>query len=605
MGDSVLLDLLTARSERRETRIFAHATAETQESIAEAQCLHPPITSRPTTSQGALVSRPATSQGAGFLEVFPRVPSRPPRLLQELEALLVDRLRINDRLASTSMLLTKDRDPGMAANLSLDGHRQVFTAFIQSFAAYSSLLGRIQTALEQTLKDGMHCAIENIHLRERMGEEAHKRKVATARVRTQIMTSERAFKQAAFEKLQQARERVQRATKRAAAAEKERDKVRHQASVLEESVAALKNRQACLKALTAREVAVSQQPSSGHVLALKIRPLTHEDKRLLEQEHGSAVAHVLGEEPEPEMLKSLGAEGQPEESLLLPGASPFEMADGNELLPPGPALSPMTSPMTSPRKGGLESVHDSVSMTLSAGGVEQVQQRHQKHQQQQQQQQHEQGQGQQLEQQHAHHHHHHRHHHHHHQQQQQQQQHEQEHGHEEAQDGHIQGHGTKAEHQEQQGWDPERYAEQPGLLHSEQHGQQEQDLIEQQQEQQEHQKKDASSSQSETQGGEPNAVEHVGADQAQAAEAEKEGAAGGDVPSKDESKGKKGVGKKVAAGKKGKDKVSSSSRALGDEAQNPNLEGRANDSTAGDKARKGGASKVGKGKKGAAPPSKG
>ena len=58
-------------------------------------------------------------------QVFPRVPSRPPRLLQELEALLVDRLRVNDRLASTSMLLAKERDPGMAANLSLDDHRQV------------------------------------------------------------------------------------------------------------------------------------------------------------------------------------------------------------------------------------------------------------------------------------------------------------------------------------------------------------------------------------------------------------------------------------------------------------------------------------------------
>lgn len=59
-------------------------------------------------------------------QVFPRAHSHPPRLLQELEALLVDRLRTNDRLASTSMLLAKGRDPNMAANLSLDGHRQVW-----------------------------------------------------------------------------------------------------------------------------------------------------------------------------------------------------------------------------------------------------------------------------------------------------------------------------------------------------------------------------------------------------------------------------------------------------------------------------------------------
>ncbi|KAF5840568.1 hypothetical protein DUNSADRAFT_16231 [Dunaliella salina] len=504
------------------------------------------------------------------------------------------------------MLLAKERDPGMAANLSLDGHRQVFIAFIQGFAAYSGLLGRIQTALEQTLKDGMHCAIENIHLRERMGEEAHKRKVAAASIRAQIMKGEQAFKQSAFEKLQQARERVQRATKRAAAAEKERDRARHQARLLEESVAALKDRQACLKALTAREVAASHQPSSGHVLALKIRPLNLEDKRLLEQEHGNAVAYVLGEEPEPATLRNMSAEGQPEEPFLPPSA--FATAVGNELLPPGPTLTPLSSP----RRGHQESTHESISMTLSAGEGEQVQQQKQH---QQQQQQHEQGHGQQSGHQHAQHHRRHQQkqqQQHHHQQQQEQQQHEHEHGQEEdVHNGHTQGgHDmTEAGHQGHQGSDQgEQHTELQGQ-HSgqqEQQEQQEKGLEQQQQEHQEHQQSDANHPHSETQVGGSNGVEHVDADQAQAAEAGRQQAAGADVPLQDEGKGKTGAGKKGAAGKKGKDKVSSSTKAPASKAPNPHQEEQPNGSIAGEKATsKAGASKGAKGKKGAAPPSKG
>lgn len=51
--------------------------------------------------------------------------SRPPKLLQELEAIAVDRLRINDKAASVAPIgVAKDRDPKLSANLSLDAHRQ-------------------------------------------------------------------------------------------------------------------------------------------------------------------------------------------------------------------------------------------------------------------------------------------------------------------------------------------------------------------------------------------------------------------------------------------------------------------------------------------------
>ena len=78
------------------------------------------------------------------LQVYPRVSSRPPKLLEQLESILIDRLRHNDRVASTAPLLTKDRDPRLASNLSLDAHRQAFSAFIEGFTTYTPLLTRIQ-----------------------------------------------------------------------------------------------------------------------------------------------------------------------------------------------------------------------------------------------------------------------------------------------------------------------------------------------------------------------------------------------------------------------------------------------------------------------------
>lgn len=44
-----------------------------------------------------------------------------------------------------------------------------------------------QDAFEQALKDGLHCAVENIHVREQIREEAGKRKQAATQARTETM----------------------------------------------------------------------------------------------------------------------------------------------------------------------------------------------------------------------------------------------------------------------------------------------------------------------------------------------------------------------------------------------------------------------------------
>jgi len=51
---------------------------------------------------------------------------------------------------------------------------------------------------------------------------------------------------------------------------------RRQLAALEQSVEVLRTRQARFKALAAHEAAHAQLPISGHVLALRIKPLTPE-----------------------------------------------------------------------------------------------------------------------------------------------------------------------------------------------------------------------------------------------------------------------------------------------------------------------------------------
>ena len=124
------------------------------------------------------------------MQVFPRVSSRPPKLLEQLESILVDRLRNNDKAASTAVLLTKDRDSNMATNLSLDAHRQSFSAFIEGFTTYTSLLTRVQEEFESARDQGLRATMENVHMRIRIAEEEGKRNKAQGELRSKIMRGE-------------------------------------------------------------------------------------------------------------------------------------------------------------------------------------------------------------------------------------------------------------------------------------------------------------------------------------------------------------------------------------------------------------------------------
>jgi hypothetical protein len=76
--------------------------------------------------------------------VFPKVTSRPPKLLQELQALVLNKQRTADKVVWPGLQLPKERDGALAANLQLDVQRQVLAAFAQGFSAYTGLVTRIQ-----------------------------------------------------------------------------------------------------------------------------------------------------------------------------------------------------------------------------------------------------------------------------------------------------------------------------------------------------------------------------------------------------------------------------------------------------------------------------
>lgn len=47
-----------------------------------------------------------------------------------------------------------------------------------------------QAAFEQALRDGLHCAVENVHVRELIEQETMKQKEAATQMRTQTMSGE-------------------------------------------------------------------------------------------------------------------------------------------------------------------------------------------------------------------------------------------------------------------------------------------------------------------------------------------------------------------------------------------------------------------------------
>lgn len=269
---SELANMLAAK-QGRDARVFAHATAETQSHI------------NGNFNNSRPVTRCTPMQEPGFLEVFPRVASRPPRLLQDLEAQLVDRLRANDKAASTLPLLSKDRDPKMSANLTLEANQHVLMSFVSGFSSFTELLSSIMEEFNAALDEGLRCTHENVRLRDQIAEEKEKRFRACADATAKVMAGELEYRKAAFARLQELKLRVTRAVKRASAMEKELKEVQEEEARINSVVDRLKATQASLSGLKQAETVWATKPTSTPMGTMSVGPLTEEDRAWLDAEY--------------------------------------------------------------------------------------------------------------------------------------------------------------------------------------------------------------------------------------------------------------------------------------------------------------------------------
>ncbi|KXZ51671.1 hypothetical protein GPECTOR_11g123 [Gonium pectorale] len=263
--------------QRNDVRIFAHAAAETQVAIKDA------LVSKFGTNRNGPDTITQSANDPGFLEVFPRVASRPPKLLQELEAILVDRLRANDKAASVGPLgSARERDPKLAANLSLDAHRQasagsgVLAAFVAGFSTYAPLLSRIQAEFDRALNEGVRSAQENVEMRYAMAKNELERERATAEVRGQVLAEDLSFRASALARLHELRERAARAEKKKQLAEKDLREAQAEEARMRVLVEQLRATNTRLTELLAEEEQWAAKPLSSHLQGLKIGPLTKE-----------------------------------------------------------------------------------------------------------------------------------------------------------------------------------------------------------------------------------------------------------------------------------------------------------------------------------------
>eukprot|EP00873_Tetraselmis_striata_P044925 jgi/Tetstr1/465189/TSEL_000861.t1 len=145
---------------------------------------------------------------------------RQPRLLQRLEYLLDEKLKVADTLSLPYGQSASGPQAG-ASNMRLDAYRQAFEAFIHSFTTYRPLLLRIKAQYDAALDDALESMQENIHMRAELTvvEQRRLRSVEEARVTANTEVSEARRDQE--QRLMEAEERAAGAEARIRAAEAE------------------------------------------------------------------------------------------------------------------------------------------------------------------------------------------------------------------------------------------------------------------------------------------------------------------------------------------------------------------------------------------------
>lgn len=292
---------IDSRRGNKAFRTFTHAAAENQQALFASEGKSGQSSPGAADSLGLSpneVSRNSSPikgnpNELGFLEVYPRVGSRSPKLLLELEGILVERLRSADKTAGLSLHVQHTRDPNLGANLHLDSYRAVFASFIAGFATYGPLLSEIKFEFERALDEGVRCAQANVLLRAELARQAEQLRVQVDNVRAAGSAAALPHRQAMLGRLADMNRQEAVMRRRAAATEKELAIAKTERQRLEELVERLEATNRDLTALMEEEQRWTEKSAASDISRIILGPLTHSEEVYLENEIGTSTSSQM------------------------------------------------------------------------------------------------------------------------------------------------------------------------------------------------------------------------------------------------------------------------------------------------------------------------
>lgn len=235
----------------------------------------------------------------GFIEVFPprASGSRQPVLLQTLETQLLEASNAASRLASAGP--HQQRDPKLAANLSLDVHRQVFQTFADGFGeAYKPLLTEIQQAFDASIQQGLQDSQENTTLRQQLLQAASEQAAAEDAATAEVISGREQQRQDLYDQIAAAQVQLDAAQRRRDLARRDLARAKAELERLRGSTKASKvAKQRLSDAATAEANWLAARPQAAALLAMAAGPLTDQEDEELEAELGVSLDSSTPQHP--------------------------------------------------------------------------------------------------------------------------------------------------------------------------------------------------------------------------------------------------------------------------------------------------------------------
>jgi len=220
---------------------------------------------------------------SGYLEVFPRASRRKPQLLQQLESLLAEKLRLSEKLSAANHgaeAQSPRGSPGKerparngAMNMRLDAFRECFDAFINAFSTYRPLLARIKEQYDAALDHALKSEHENVYLRSELNALEQRKQRAVEEARAEANAAAATLRGELSARLQEAEERARAAESAVATAIAEADAARSLAAEATAEADHFREENRQLKRHMFDESSFNQRPLAGEVLHKTVGPL--------------------------------------------------------------------------------------------------------------------------------------------------------------------------------------------------------------------------------------------------------------------------------------------------------------------------------------------